>query len=171
MWTFWYIREASTAVYVANMPMCWSLLRHLFNLRAFNSYGSSKTGTTTNLQTMSRSLAGRAIYAHDSKNGTLKSKTMKSKGGGDREGGAGMSWWEREGVKRTESEEFIVTPPGKAVTPQSLEIWESKEFDIVNDVGSVRGGAPVQGDDEMFDGGRKTKTVVTVRTSDESKKG
>ncbi|KAH6715708.1 hypothetical protein BKA61DRAFT_631356 [Leptodontidium sp. MPI-SDFR-AT-0119] len=40
MWTFWYIREASTAVYVANMPMCWPLMRRLFKLRAFNGISS-----------------------------------------------------------------------------------------------------------------------------------
>ncbi|KAF4624618.1 hypothetical protein G7Y89_g13555 [Cudoniella acicularis] len=38
-WTFWYIREASTAILVANIPMCWALMRRLFNLRSFN--GSS----------------------------------------------------------------------------------------------------------------------------------
>lgn len=37
----WYIREASTAIYVANLMCWWPLLRKLFGLRAF-SYNSSR---------------------------------------------------------------------------------------------------------------------------------
>ncbi|KAH6976685.1 hypothetical protein EDB80DRAFT_594023 [Ilyonectria destructans] len=35
-WTFWYIRELSTAVIIANLPYMWSLCRRLFNLSSFN---------------------------------------------------------------------------------------------------------------------------------------
>ncbi|KAF1809103.1 hypothetical protein P152DRAFT_367814, partial [Eremomyces bilateralis CBS 781.70] len=34
-WTFWYIREASTAMLVANMPFIWTLLRRMFHLGEF----------------------------------------------------------------------------------------------------------------------------------------
>ena len=33
----WYVAEAATAVYVANIPLCWPLLRRLFNLSSFTS--------------------------------------------------------------------------------------------------------------------------------------
>jgi len=86
-----------------------------------------------------------------------------------------MSWWEREGnlsrLGRTESEEYIVRPPGKAkMVP--LEIWESKEFDV--DRGSVGPGAPVSDrrpqPSKIFDGVGgsgatsvyETKTTVTT---------
>ncbi|KAH8593893.1 hypothetical protein B0O99DRAFT_493547, partial [Bisporella sp. PMI_857] len=36
-WSFWYIREASCAIFVANMPMCWFLIRRIFNVRSFNN--------------------------------------------------------------------------------------------------------------------------------------
>ncbi|KAF1991681.1 hypothetical protein K402DRAFT_322826 [Aulographum hederae CBS 113979] len=36
MWTYWYIREASTTLIVANLPFLWTLLRRLFNLGAFD---------------------------------------------------------------------------------------------------------------------------------------
>lgn len=39
-WTFWYIRESSTALITASLPMTWTLFRHMFNLRSF--MGSSK---------------------------------------------------------------------------------------------------------------------------------
>ncbi|CAD6498973.1 BgTH12-04627 [Blumeria graminis f. sp. triticale] len=35
VWEIWYMREASMAVYVANMPMLWSLSRQLFGLQSF----------------------------------------------------------------------------------------------------------------------------------------
>lgn len=37
LWIFWYVREASTAVIVTNVPHCYALLRKLFNLEAFGS--------------------------------------------------------------------------------------------------------------------------------------
>ncbi|EXU98679.1 hypothetical protein X797_008153 [Metarhizium robertsii] len=43
-WTFWYIRESSTAIIVANLPLTWTVFRRLFHLRSFdNSEYSSKT--------------------------------------------------------------------------------------------------------------------------------
>jgi hypothetical protein len=41
LWTFWYVRESSTALLVANLPFTWTLLRRIFNLRAFDSSGTS----------------------------------------------------------------------------------------------------------------------------------
>lgn len=34
-WVYWYCREASTAMIVANMPYSWALIRKLFHLRSF----------------------------------------------------------------------------------------------------------------------------------------
>jgi hypothetical protein len=49
-WIFWYCRESSTAIVVANLPFTWTLLRKLFNLGAFDeehppppTYHSSRT--------------------------------------------------------------------------------------------------------------------------------
>jgi len=54
----------------------------------------------------------------------------KSGGTGSAEERGDASWWDREAV-RSESEEYIVMTPTKAkIAP--LEIWESKEFDVVN---------------------------------------
>ncbi|ROT40449.1 hypothetical protein SODALDRAFT_330164 [Sodiomyces alkalinus F11] len=40
-WTFWYIRESSTALIVANLPLTWTVLRRIFNLKAFDGGKSS----------------------------------------------------------------------------------------------------------------------------------
>ncbi|KAF5962741.1 integral membrane protein PTH11 [Fusarium bulbicola] len=42
-WTFWYIRESSTAIITANLPYIWTLLRRLFKLGSFSgsTYGKS----------------------------------------------------------------------------------------------------------------------------------
>ncbi|KAF2475525.1 uncharacterized protein BDR25DRAFT_103436 [Lindgomyces ingoldianus] len=49
-WIFWYARESSTAIIVANLPFTWTLLRKIFNLGAFDehhppppTYHSSRT--------------------------------------------------------------------------------------------------------------------------------
>lgn len=42
-WTFWYVRESSTALIVANLPFLWPLLRRIFNLKNFD--GSSDAGS------------------------------------------------------------------------------------------------------------------------------
>jgi hypothetical protein len=35
-WTYWYVRESSTALIVANMPFTWAILRKVFGVRSFN---------------------------------------------------------------------------------------------------------------------------------------
>ncbi|OXV07687.1 hypothetical protein Egran_04547 [Elaphomyces granulatus] len=45
-WVVWYVREAGTAVVVANIPQTWSLMRRVFNLRSFLSNGTSNISQT-----------------------------------------------------------------------------------------------------------------------------
>lgn len=51
-WTFWYIRESSTALITTNLPYIWTLLRRLFNLKSFNGSSHKKS---TNPSTQFRS--------------------------------------------------------------------------------------------------------------------
>ncbi|PQE06238.1 hypothetical protein CJF30_00005185 [Rutstroemia sp. NJR-2017a BBW] len=46
-WTYWYIREASTAIYVANIPTCWPLARRVFGLTSWSSSDETKSRTRT----------------------------------------------------------------------------------------------------------------------------
>lgn len=44
-WTFWYIRESSTALIAANLPLTWTLLQRVFNLRSFAAkYSNQHSG-------------------------------------------------------------------------------------------------------------------------------
>ncbi|KFA52603.1 hypothetical protein S40293_07221 [Stachybotrys chartarum IBT 40293] len=47
-WIFWYIREVSTAIITANLPLTWTLLQSLFGL---SSFYSSKFGKSSGQQT------------------------------------------------------------------------------------------------------------------------
>jgi hypothetical protein len=127
-WEFWYIREASTAILVANMPMCWPLLRRIFNLKAFN-------GNSSGAQSRSKSIPFATTYSNRKTN----SRNLKNGGGGEdrdgelevEEGGAtaigGEEWWERNDG-RSESEEYIVPSKGKGDV--KLQIWESRQVDV-----------------------------------------
>ncbi|KAG9241497.1 hypothetical protein BJ878DRAFT_520441 [Calycina marina] len=120
-WTFWYIREASTSILVANIPMCWSLLRRLFNVRSFNesSYGGAKSTNPTHNSGPGFSSKNKGTMLSSMPN----NQTPRSENRGN------VSWWERDGnairLGKTESEENIVG--GKQPT---LEIWESKRFEV-----------------------------------------
>lgn len=45
MWTFWYVREASTALLVGNLPFTWTLLRRVFKLNAFENSSRNNSAT------------------------------------------------------------------------------------------------------------------------------
>ena len=46
-WSYWYIREVSTAVIAANLPLTWTLLQRVFRLGSFHAkYGKSSNQRT-----------------------------------------------------------------------------------------------------------------------------
>ena len=53
----WYIREASTAIYVANLMCWWPLLRKLFGLKAF-SYNSNRGNRARNPNNQNKDVSG-----------------------------------------------------------------------------------------------------------------
>jgi hypothetical protein len=46
-WTFWYIRESSTAIIVANMALTWTLVRKVFSVSSFHG-GTTRRQSGTN---------------------------------------------------------------------------------------------------------------------------
>ncbi|KAE8154053.1 hypothetical protein BDV25DRAFT_136198 [Aspergillus avenaceus] len=84
-WLFWYVREASTAICVANIPNCWTLVRRVFNLRSWtggthyqhNSPGRSErhTGTQKNGST---SVTGSAARHTNSLEQILRSNSQRN---------------------------------------------------------------------------------------------
>ncbi|CZT11085.1 related to integral membrane protein PTH11 [Rhynchosporium graminicola] len=144
MWTFWYVREASTAVFVANMPMCWSLMRRIFKLRAFNGLSSGakpgRNGYAYDNRSKTKSQPVATSYTNVGRSVAMASKAEGSRVDRSERQGGGVNWWEGKtdanGVKlgRSESEEYIIGNGGKSAVP--LEIWESR--DVTVDRGSVR---------------------------------
>lgn len=75
-WMYWYIREASTAVLVANLPFTWTILRDIFELGDFNennppppwTYHSPRTapGRKTAQYLQRTSITGPRSTAHQS---------------------------------------------------------------------------------------------------------
>jgi hypothetical protein len=150
------IREASTAILVANMPMCWSLMRHLFNLRSFNGSSSATRSKNTNPRSVTTGLGSKSH----------PKKALSSNIEGSRAERGETSWWEREGM-RSDSEEYIVMKPTRATMP--LEIWESKQFDVVENGRSsnvVDDRNPGQNKTYIGAAGFQTQTVVTARKSE-----
>jgi len=47
-WTYWYVRESSTAVLTANAAFVWALLRRIFKLRSLGSFSGKNTYNTYN---------------------------------------------------------------------------------------------------------------------------
>ncbi|KAI9745526.1 MAG: hypothetical protein M1818_001060 [Claussenomyces sp. TS43310] len=150
IWTYWYVREASTAILVANIPNCWPLLRRLFNLRSFNG----TTGETPMPQSGAKSqIKGPGHQLH----------SMSSPAWPDRRAGR---------VSKSESEEDITLEASKQIP---LEIWQDTEVRVIDRPGDEAWMA--NGMRNMYDdnGSEKysspyglTTTVVTARPSTSS---
>lgn len=54
-WVAWYVREAGTAVIVANIPQIWTLVRYLFNVHSFISGSSGRTQKSRTASGINRS--------------------------------------------------------------------------------------------------------------------
>ncbi|RYC61748.1 hypothetical protein CHU98_g4452 [Xylaria longipes] len=68
-WTYWYIRESSTALIVANIPFLWTILRYFFNVTPFFGSPVSKVDLPAGLGT---------AYGHNAKG--VKHNTVISRG-------------------------------------------------------------------------------------------
>ncbi|KAI0475597.1 hypothetical protein GGR56DRAFT_695354 [Xylariaceae sp. FL0804] len=66
-WTFWYIRESSTALITANLPYTWTLFQRVFHLRSFNGRSSNDRSTNPTYNNKTRTNAHRST-AYGSKN-------------------------------------------------------------------------------------------------------
>ena len=121
-WVFWYVREVSTAVIVANMPHCWPLVRRMFNVRSFLHESSRGTHSRSRLGTGGQ-------YDRDGlRSGRDAQVTAsKQKGGEVRE-----HWFQMRSSKadsilsRTESEERIIHS-------KPLEIYQNVQFRVEDD--------------------------------------
>lgn len=80
MWTFWYVRESSTAILVANLPFLWTLVRRVFHVSSLD--GASRTNSLSPKGTLSRSdKARKSSNAVD----PISGRRLSSNGSGDLE--------------------------------------------------------------------------------------
>ena len=85
-WIYWYVRESSTAILVANLPFTWTILRELFELGNFDegnpppwSYHSPRTAggrKTAQLLHQQSATTGARTGTKRSPNNTIGSKSM-----------------------------------------------------------------------------------------------
>ncbi|KJK80635.1 hypothetical protein H634G_04875 [Metarhizium anisopliae BRIP 53293] len=60
-WTFWYIRESSTAIIVANLPLTWTLIRRVFSVGSFRG-GSGRRSSAAIRSTQTENERKHAAY-------------------------------------------------------------------------------------------------------------
>ena len=110
VYMLWYVREASTAVYVSNLPMIWPLLREWFPyLRRFTpGHRSTSNNSKTGGGTTSSSMCGMRRPATNGGKASLQmsniSKASKSKA-------SPYNMGVETGIQRTDSAERINKPP------------------------------------------------------------
>jgi hypothetical protein len=75
-WTYWYIRESSTAMIIANLPFTWTLLRRMFKLQAFDGEGNTQRTVPYH---SSRSARGRHVKTSPRQSRTI-AKTEVNRG-------------------------------------------------------------------------------------------
>ncbi|OJI96745.1 hypothetical protein ASPVEDRAFT_78497 [Aspergillus versicolor CBS 583.65] len=144
-WIDWYVREAATAVIVANIPQTWTLCRRLFNWNSFLYHSSYNTHGTRNrrYETGSR-LYGSTTRLSRFRRGESASKSQL-----------------RSTVDDTANE-------------QRLEIWALRQFDVTNEAvvdersesGSLSRGSNTSLDFDAVTPSGPIKTTVTVKQAE-----
>ncbi|KAE8418996.1 hypothetical protein BDV36DRAFT_282573 [Aspergillus pseudocaelatus] len=125
IYQLWYIREASTAIYVANLMCWWPLLRKVFG-KALTQYHGTYTTKNGN-------------RSHPT--GVLSRGTGSTKPSADRQYLAPSSskrWWQSKGLGESSSQMLTTSTSQEAINlpvldPQpegQLEIWRKVDYNI-----------------------------------------
>lgn len=142
-WTFWYIRESSTAIIVTNLPSTWTLCRRVFNLRSFHGKSS---GARTSEAAGSR--FARSGYGN---------------------GRSHISSTERRIITRSESQEQIFHDDGLDL-PIPLKIYQQHEVSIKTERIDEHGeGNPKDGHGNVSFASASTPTATGFSNSDITK--
>lgn len=117
-WVFWYIREAATAVIVANLPFMWTLLRRVCGVKSWVSQTSAQRGKSdldgTRMLQLRRSETTWQDGSMDGSKGAMtissaRRVTFSDDGIDDLDeinGAGGKSWW-RLAQRQTDEEDAI----------------------------------------------------------------
>ncbi|RMZ90217.1 hypothetical protein DV736_g2543, partial [Chaetothyriales sp. CBS 134916] len=111
-WVFWYCREASTAMIVANMPYTWALIKRAFKLKSF--FGTSSD----------RSERGHMQELHGHSLGDLSAKNLRQEGAATSKSDSGkqkldLSWHKPMSKQKSTStdEDTIFEEGGSSAIP------------------------------------------------------
>ncbi|KAL4867970.1 hypothetical protein BDV12DRAFT_108628 [Aspergillus spectabilis] len=130
IYQLWYIREASTAIYVANLMCWWPLLRKIFG-KALSHYSSKYH---TNRYGDPSQPSGGLSLPLSSTTATATTQTPTTKKGSKR-------WWkakaqmrhlrsESKGLTTSTSQEAINASGGDSQADVPLEIWRKVEYNV-----------------------------------------
>jgi hypothetical protein len=75
-WTYWYVRESSTAIIVANLPFTWALIRRVFNVGSFDN--KTNIGDTVRFHTARSARGRRKSHNAMAETNTSASPTIRS---------------------------------------------------------------------------------------------
>jgi hypothetical protein len=136
-WVDWYVREAATAVVVANIPQTWTLFRRMFNWKSFLAHSSYDRSR------------GRSKYGTRLDSSTIHLSRFK---GGDKS--------HTRSIDHTTSGEHIVPE-------QPLEIWAHRQFQVTNEPGESsdsgsQSSISLEFDTTGLQNNRQLKTTVTT---------
>jgi hypothetical protein len=86
VYAFWYLREASVAVYVANLPLLWPVIRGLVNIvlgEKDTIASASRTGNTSSYELKSRKMRSRRLPDEETTawDGNSSQEVIVNKGG------------------------------------------------------------------------------------------
>jgi hypothetical protein len=168
-WTFWYIRESSTALITANLPFTWTLLQRVFNVTSFYekyaSHGRDGARST-------------GVYGHGTVGGTGGVSRVRRTRLGDGDDDVDMEAWggtsSRSGVSAIgpdSSQEQINKPrphherggsggddEARKNEPGPLEIYEQREIIITSE-------AAAAADDSTGDRHIRAPTAARTKSS------
>lgn len=116
-WLYWYTREASTAMIVANMPYSWTIIRKVFRVKAF-MHGSGDSGTNTY---EGRHYSGVSANRHGS---TAKSRPSKH-----------LSWFKRDKMQGA-------TESGSPINDEPFRMSDWKDGKSSSASSDARSGNP-----------------------------
>ena len=147
-WVDWYVREAGTAVIVANIPHIWPLIRRMLNARAFLATGSLTRSRKSQSNPARNSMPLCSVRTH---------KTEESD----------KSTVARSILSRTSGDEDL-----ERARTNHLEIWERKQFQVTEEPVYIHSSHPSSDESRSFEYGvalsppygeeMRTKTTVTA---------
>jgi len=115
-WIYWYTREASTAMIVANMPYSWIIIRKVFRVKAFLHRAGSVTGSPGNTQEGRHVSNATATTAPDAQSWSSKH----------------LTFFKRDKLQKQDSTTESIGPINESNAKQMTD-WKDHEVDRKSD--------------------------------------